>query len=89
MEKNSTITAGSLARTAVLFLALINQGLSLAGRPVIAVADEEITQLITLAFTVAAALVAWWKNNSFTKAARAGDRLMHQLKQEERERREF
>lgn len=89
MEQQNKISAGTIARTAVLLLALVNQMLVMMGRPVIAVADEEITQLITLAFTVAAALVAWWKNNSFTKAARAGDRLMHQLKQEERERRGF
>ena len=39
--------------------------------------------IITTAWTVIAALIAWWKNNSFTQAALEGDKLMHALKDEE------
>lgn len=79
MDTNK-ITAGTIARTIVLLLALVNQCLSMAGIQVIPIADEDINTLVTTLWTVAAALVAWWKNNSFTKAARDGDAVMRQEK---------
>ena len=79
MDTNK-ITAGTIARTIVLLLALVNQCLSMAGIQVIPIADEDINTLVTTLWTVCAALVAWWKNNSFTKAARDGDAVMRQEK---------
>ena len=67
------ITAGTIARTIVLLLALVNQCLSMAGIQV-------INTLVTTLWTVVAAVVAWWKNNSFSKAALDGDALMRQEK---------
>ena len=75
------ISAGTIARTVVLIIALINQVLSATGHNVINGADEDINTLITTGFTIVAALVAWWKNNSFTKAARLGDAVMKEEKQ--------
>lgn len=74
------ITAGTIARTIVLLLALVNQCLSMAGIQVIPIADEDINALVTTLWTVVAAVVAWWKNNSFTRAAREADALMRQEK---------
>mgnify|MGYP001855574376 FL=1 len=70
------ITAGTIARTIVLLLALVNQCLSMAGIQVIPIADEDINTLATTLWTVVAAVVAWWKNNSFTRAALDGDAAM-------------
>ena len=70
--------ASTLARTIVLFLALINQVLVMLGYKVIPIEDEN---LITLIFTVVTALVAWWKNNSFTKNALAADEILKQLRE--------
>ena len=67
------ITAGTIARTAVLFLALVNQCLTMAGISPIPIEDEQITVLISTTWTVVAAVVAWWKNNSFTKEAVEAD----------------
>lgn len=67
------ISSGTIARTIVLILALVNQVLAITGRGTIDIADDTIYQLCSLAATVATALVAWWKNNSFTEAAKAGD----------------
>lgn len=74
------ITAGTLARTIILALALINQVLSATGHPVLPVEDAQIEALVTTGWTVVAALIAWWKNNSFTAAAKAGDEVMKQEK---------
>ena len=74
------ITAGTLARTIILALALINQILSAAGHPVLPIEDAQVETLVSTAWTVIAALVAWWKNNSFTAAAQNGDAVMKQEK---------
>lgn len=74
------ITAGTIARTIILALALINQVLSVTGHPVLPIDDAQIETLVTTGWTVVAALIAWWKNNSFTSAAKAGDEVMKQEK---------
>lgn len=74
------ISTGTITRTIILVLALINQVLTMAGHSPIPIEDETVTELIATAATVAAALVAWWKNNSFTQAAIRGDEVMKSLK---------
>lgn len=83
------ITAGTIARTIILFLALINQLLSASGHAVIPIEDADIEMLVTTAFTIVTAVVAWWKNNSFTKAARIGDAHMRKAKREFEEDKNF
>ena len=63
-------------RTACLALALTNQLLSAAGKPVLPIEDSQLEALITSGLTVAAALAAWWKNNSFTPAAIRADEAL-------------
>jgi len=75
------ITSGTIIRTVILALALVNQVLATMGKSPIPIEDETITELISTAWTVVAAAVAWWKNNSYTKAALAGDDLMQTLKE--------
>ena len=74
------ITSGTLARTIILALALINQILSATGHPVLPIEDAQVETLVSTAWTVIAALIAWWKNNSFTAAAQKGDAVMKQEK---------
>ena len=74
------ITAGTLARTIILALALINQILSATGHPVLPIEDAQVETLVSTAWTVIAALITWWKNNSFTAAAQKGDAVMKQEK---------
>lgn len=77
------ISAGTIARTIVLILALVNQVLTTLGYSPIPIEDELIVDLISYAFTAVAAIISWWKNNSFTKGALAGDRLMEAVKRGE------
>ena len=67
------ISVGTIARTACLVLALTNQILSAAGKPVLPIQDDQLESLVTTGLTVAASLAAWWKNNSFTPAAIKAD----------------
>lgn len=73
-------TSGTIARTVVLALALLNQLLTAFGYNVIDVSDETINTLITTIFTIVTALVAFWKNNSFTEAAIEADEVMKEIK---------
>ena len=74
------ISAGTLARTIILAVALLNQALTVTGHNMIDVANDDINTLISTAFTIGAAVIAWWKNNSFTKAAIEADNLKDRLK---------
>ena len=69
-----TISAGTIARTACLLLALTNQVLSALGRPVLPIESTTVEQLVTAGITTVTALIAWWKNNSFTRAALEADK---------------
>lgn len=76
------VTAGTIARTACLVLALVNQILMVLGYKVIDVSDDTVNTLITTAFTIITALIAWWKNNSFTQAAIEADEVMRDRKKQ-------
>lgn len=76
------ITSGTIARTVVLIIALLNQALTMTGHNPLPWSDEQVYEGATLILTVGAALVAWWKNNSFTKPAIAADEVMKELKKE-------
>jgi len=82
MMNDYKISASTLARTAVLALALTNQVLSAVGRPVLPIESAQLEQLVTVGFTVAASLASWWNNNSFTKEAVEADAFLAKLKRE-------
>ena len=75
-----TISAGTIARTACLLLALTNQVLSALGKPVLPIESAQLEQLISTGFTTVSALVNWWFNNSFTKEAIQADAEFERLK---------
>lgn len=74
------VTASTIARTVILALALINQVLSVTGHPILPIEDAQIESLISTGWTIVAALITWWKNNSFTKAAIVADEVMKEAK---------
>ena len=78
---NNNITAGTIARTIVLLVALSNQILAMNGKQVLNIADDDIYQTVSLLFTISAAVWGWWKNNSFTQEAIKADKVMEELKE--------
>lgn len=78
MKNNSS--AGTIARTVILVLALLNQCLSFAGISPVPIEDETVSQLVALLLTVGSAAAAWWKNNSFSRAAAAADEVLQAVK---------
>lgn len=78
-----TVKINTIIRTVVLILALVNQCLTAAGHKIIPISDDQIAELITLLFTVAASVWSWWKNNSFTHAALMADEMMAEIRASE------
>ena len=78
------ITAGTIARTIILLLALVNQVLGMLGIQIIPIEDEVINTAVSTVWTVIAALAAWWKNNSFTVPALKADAMMKETRVYER-----
>ncbi|TCP32199.1 SPP1 family holin [Scopulibacillus darangshiensis] len=71
---------GTIARTAVLIIALVNQVLTMAGLNPLPWSDESIYTVVTGVLTVGATIVAWWKNNSFTEKAIRADHYLKSIK---------
>lgn len=78
-----SVSVGTWARTIALVLALINQVLTAAGKPIIPIDDETILAVVTNGATVVTALIAWWENNSFTCAALNADEVYKLMKKKE------
>jgi len=74
------VSRKTLVRTAVLLLALLNQGLNLFGFRPLPIESEEWNALLSTAITFGATLWSWWKNNSFTGEAVEADRYLKRLK---------
>lgn len=73
------VSSATIIRTVCLALALINQILSATGHAVIPISNAEIEQLVSTGLTVAAAVVSWWENNSFTQEAIQADEMLDRL----------
>lgn len=77
----NNVKTATIVRTVLLVVALVNQVLTMLGYTTLPVSDAQISELITLSFTVFASLWAWWKNNSFTKEAIEADEVLARLKE--------
>ena len=71
------ISKGTIARTIILIVSLVNQVLTSTGHTILPFSDEEISQVVSLIFTTVSSIAAWWKNNSFTKDAIESDEIMN------------
>lgn len=79
MNKLKDISLATIVRTLCLAFALFNQVLSASGHPMIPLDNAQMEQFLTSVITVIAALVSWWKNNSFTKEAIEADKVYSDL----------
>ena len=69
---------GSIIRTVILGVALLNQFLLGAGYSPLPVDDAQMEFWLATGFTAAAAITTWWKNNNLTRKARMADKLAKQ-----------
>lgn len=68
---------GTVIRTVLLFIALINQALIMFGYPIIPIEEGQITGLVdgiylvgSILFTIVTSVIAWFKNNYITPKGR-------------------
>ncbi|MGG1593983.1 phage holin [Terribacillus saccharophilus] len=69
---------GTIIRTVVLAVALINQFLVIFDKSPLPINNIELEQLLSSLFTFAASLIAWYKNNYITKKGRLQKEVLQQ-----------
>lgn len=73
------ITKGTIIRTIMLFLVLINLILKQTGRPVLEIEEGTVASFVETVIELGTITAAWWKNNSFTQNARKADDYLKKL----------
>ncbi len=74
--ENTPTAPGTIARTIVFALAWINQLFAFNGLPVLDFDPNDAYVAVSSTITLFASVWGFWKNNSFTIAAKAGDLIM-------------
>ncbi|KIL17837.1 phage holin [Bacillus safensis] len=76
---------GTVIRTVLLFMALINQTLILFGKPILPISEDQVTSLAetlylagSMIFTIATTLAAWFKNNYVTDKGKQQKEVLKQ-----------
>ncbi|KLV24741.1 MULTISPECIES: phage holin [Bacillus] len=76
---------GTVIRTVLLFMALINQTLIIFGKPVLPIEEDQITSLAetlylagSMIFTIVTTLAAWFKNNYVTEKGQQQKEVLKQ-----------
>lgn len=69
-------------RTIALLLAIVNKLLVIKGISPIPIDSEQVVSAISDLLLIITALIAWWKDNSFTVIAQNHNRRMLQAKKE-------
>ena len=79
-EKRELPEKAVIVRTSALILALANQMVAIFGKAPLPFADDDIYEAVSVAASLAVTVWNWWKNNSFTYAAKRGDELKERLR---------
>lgn len=79
------ISKGTIIRTIMLVIVLINMALKAFGKPLIEIDEGSLGCFIEYAFNALVMVVSFWKNNSFSKAAIKADEILKKLKNGESE----
>lgn len=76
------ISKETIIRTVLLAAALINMVLNALGKNTLPFTNDEISEIISVGFMAVTSIIAWWKNNSFTKNAIKADEYLEELREE-------
>lgn len=78
--KNKNISAETIARTIFLAITLMNSILLQLGRTPLDLDESTIFVACSVIAQIISAVLALWKNNSFTKEAIDADNYLHDLR---------
>lgn len=73
------ITKGTIIRTIMLVLVIVNLILKRTGRPVLEIQEGTVASFVETVIELGTIIVAWWENNSFTHNARKADDYLKKL----------
>jgi len=74
------VTTGTIVRVLALVLALINQGLVAIGYSPLPIDDATLEAVVSTGLVVIFSVISAWRNNSFTAAAQAADKVKDCIK---------
>ena len=77
------ITKGTIVRTVMVAIVVINLVLKAIGVEVINADENVIAGVVETLVEIVAIAAAWWYNNSYTENARKADAFMQELKESE------
>ena len=77
------ISKGTIVRTAMLFVVVMNIVLRHFNIDVLNVSESEILSLVEAVIEVAVIAVGFWKNNSYTQKAIEADEFLRNLRESE------
>ena len=77
------ITKGTIVRTILLLMAVVNFTLERMGITIIPVSESGVLMLVETLLEIAVIVVGFWKNNSYTKNAIKADEFLKELKNSE------
>lgn len=72
-----------IARLVMFGVSLINEGLTVSGVNPLPFSDDYAYRVVSFIFFSICAVWLMWKNNSFTKGAQTGDKVMEAIKSEQ------
>lgn len=75
------VSKDTIIRTIVTFVALVNSVLTMIGKNPLPFSADEMYLFFSTLLTVFSTVWSWWKNNSFTSAAIAGDIVKNEAKE--------
>lgn len=77
------VAAGTIARTIVFAAAWVNQLFAFVGLPMFEFDQDAAYLALSCTFTFLASTWGFWKNNSYTIAAKVGDLIMGLVRKDE------
>jgi len=81
--KDLKISKGTIVRTIMLIVVVVNMILQHFGIDIINVNESEVLSFVEIALELAVIVTTFWKNNSFSKKAIQADEFLKTLKESE------
>lgn len=77
------ISKGTIVRTIMLVIVIINMILKACGKNIINIDENQVLSAVEMIIEIAVIIVNFWKNNSFTDKAIKADEFLKTLKESE------
>lgn len=76
------ISKGTIVRTIMIILVIVNMILGHLGYDLINVEENEVLEFVETIIEIAIIAVGFWKNNSFSEKAIKADKFLQELREE-------